>query len=85
MSSSSTYAKKHADPELDLPYYEYNHGSGEHVLIRGNATAVYNSRPEYSLRCLACHCVDGIILLAVLAFLGFSMYIAYYALNNYGG
>lgn len=71
----------HGDPELGA-YYEYNHGSGQHVLMRGHGAA---AKPQYSLQCLACHCVDGLILVAVLAFLGFSMYIAYYALNNFGG
>ena len=73
-----------ADPESSFAYYEYNHGAGEHVLVRGYDGGA-SSKPQYSLQCLMCHCVDGLVLLAVLSFLGFSLYLAYYVLNNYGG
>ena len=75
--------RKAFETDSAFAYYEYNHGSGQHVLVRGHENCA--DRPQYSLRCLMCHCVDGLVLLAVLAFLGFSLYLAYYALNNYGG
>lgn len=90
---SSLYPKRDAAPDLGnaedgYAYYEYHHGSGDHILMRngygynGNNIPV---KPQYSIKCIACHCVDCLILVAVLAFLGFSLYIAYYVLNNYGG
>ena len=83
--SSLSYKAQRDDSEMGHAYYyEYNHGLGEHVLMRGG-NAESSNKPQYSLRCLACHCVDCLVLVAVLAFLGFSMYIAYYALNNFGG
>lgn len=73
------------DPERgSFAYYEYNHGVGDHVLMRERDYSYPSSKPEYSLRCLACHCVDCLVLLSVFAFLGFSLYLAYYVLNNYG-
>jgi hypothetical protein len=62
-------------------YYEYHHGTGEHMLMRGDS----RDRPQYSLKCLACNCIDCLVLVGVLAFLGFSCYLAYYILNNFGG
>lgn len=88
MPYSRAYHSRDTDPESMYEghsYYEYHHGSGDHVLRRGGYGGDIPVKPQYSLKCLCCHCLDTIILLAVLAFLGFSLYIAYYVLNNYGG
>ena len=71
-------------------YHEYNNIKQAPVwLQRGQAdAAVYHAeepRPfYYSVHCVLCYCVDGLVLIAVLAFLAFSLYLAYYALSNYG-
>jgi hypothetical protein len=96
-SSTSSGTNKHhprdsllLDGDIETGYYEYRHGLGQHVLVRQQQqnhwpASMDDGQPQYSLHCCLCHCVDGLVLVAVFAFLGFSLYLAYYALNNYGG
>jgi len=72
----------HGDIDGDC-YYEYHHGSGRHVLVRGDPQA--DDRPKYSLQCILCNCCDALVLLLVIAFLGGAFYLSYYLYSNYSG
>jgi hypothetical protein len=67
---------------MDPPDYQYNHGTGEHLLVYPDRDV---NRPKYSLNCLLCYCVDTLCLLLVVGFLVFAFWLCYYLLNNYDG
>jgi len=64
--------------------YEYHHGTGKHILMKRDDDDDVN-RPKYSLKCILCQALDGLILLFVFVFLGGAFYLCYYLYNNYDG
>ena len=69
------------EPSQDC-YYEYHHGTGEHILVRRN---VDPNQPRFSFMCICCKLLDTLILCTVIGFLGFAGWLCYYLLNNYSG
>ena len=63
-------------------YYEYHHGRGEHVLVRADPDV---NRPRFSVKCIACQCLDCLILTGCILFLYFSIRYALYLLDNADG
>lgn len=62
-------------------YYEYHHGTGQHILTRSDPDV---NRPKYSWKCIACQCCDVLIFVACIAFLFFAIRYAFYCLENGG-
>ena len=67
---------------ISSSYYEYNHAIGKHVLVREDPDEV--NRPYYSVKCIACNCVDAAIFLGCTLFLFFSIRYALYLLDEGG-
>lgn len=79
----SMQSYKAKDP-TDSPdcYYEYHHGTGQHVLVRGDRDT---NRPRYSWRCVLCNLVDLLILVGCIAFLYFAIKYALSLLEDSDG
>ena len=67
-----------ADPHS---YYEYNHGTGRHILVRPDPDV---HRPKYSLHCILCNLIDVLVFVGCLAFLFFSVRYALSLLDDNG-
>ena len=67
--------------ESQQNYYQYHHGTGRHMLMKGDDCL---ERPKYSFQCCLCYCVDGLCLVIILGFLIFAFWLPYYLYNNYG-
>lgn len=74
-------AQEEEEEENDC-YYEYNHATGRHVLVPGNSNKTDPNRPNYSLKCCLCNCIDALIFLGCIAFLFFAIRFAFYCLEN---
>jgi hypothetical protein len=64
---------------LETEYYDYNHGTGEHYLVREVVDA---DRPRCSWKCFCNHFIDFFCISLALGFLLFSGWLVYYLYNN---
>ena len=72
--------KKTFETKEEVPVrYEYRHGAGTHVLVRGDPDI---NRPRYSFHCFLCNCIDALIVVGCIAFLFFAIRYAFYQLEN---
>lgn len=60
--------------------YEYHSGTGKHILVEPDPDV---NRPQYSVMCCLCKCLDYSIFLFAIAFLGGAFYLCFYLYNNY--
>ena len=60
-------------------YYEYNHGTGEHYLVR---ETVDPDKPRCSWKCFCHYLIDVLCLCLAAGFLVFAFWFAFYELNN---